>query len=62
MIVTRRHLPRRTFLKGMGTVIALPMNQTYWTNWPDANNPYINSANWHRTFELVLLSLKPVAA
>ena len=25
MIVTRRHLPRRTFLKGMGAVIALPM-------------------------------------
>ena len=25
MIVTRRHLHRRTFLKGMGTVIALPM-------------------------------------
>jgi len=24
MIVTRRHLPRRTFLKGMGAVIALP--------------------------------------
>ena len=39
-----------------------PVNTTYWTNWPDANNPYINSANWHRTFELVLLSLKPAAA
>jgi Protein of unknown function (DUF1552) len=25
MIVTRRHLPRRTFLKGMGAAIALPM-------------------------------------
>ncbi|HEY2931331.1 MAG TPA: DUF1552 domain-containing protein [Acidobacteriota bacterium] len=25
MIVTRRHLPRRTFLKGLGTLIALPM-------------------------------------
>src|SRR6476661_4475126 len=25
MIVTRRHLPRRSFLKGMGAVIALPM-------------------------------------
>jgi Protein of unknown function (DUF1552) len=25
MMVTRRHLPRRTFLKGMGTVIALPV-------------------------------------
>ena len=24
MIITRRHLPRRTFLKGMGAVIALP--------------------------------------
>ena len=25
MIVTRRHLPRRTFLKGMGAAVALPM-------------------------------------
>ncbi len=25
MIITRKHLPRRTFLKGMGTAIALPM-------------------------------------
>jgi hypothetical protein len=24
MIVTRRHLPRRLFLKGMGAAIALP--------------------------------------
>src|SRR5215472_15452469 len=39
-----------------------PVNTTYWTNWPDENNPYINSANWHRTFELVLMNLKPAAA
>src|SRR5262245_65927939 len=25
MILTRKHLPRRSFLKGMGAVIALPM-------------------------------------
>ena len=25
MIVTRKHLPRRTFLKGMGAAIALPV-------------------------------------
>ncbi|HXG64882.1 MAG TPA: DUF1552 domain-containing protein, partial [Blastocatellia bacterium] len=25
MILTRKRLPRRTFLKGMGTAIALPM-------------------------------------
>jgi peptide/nickel transport system substrate-binding protein len=36
-----------------------PVNTTYWSNWPDANNPYINSANWHRTCELLLLGLKP---
>jgi peptide/nickel transport system substrate-binding protein len=36
-----------------------PVNTTYWDNWPDEKNPYINSANWHRTFELVLLGLKP---
>ena len=39
-----------------------PVNTTYWTNWPDAANPYINSANWHRTCELVLLGLKSAAA
>ncbi|HKS39661.1 MAG TPA: hypothetical protein VJX74_03535, partial [Blastocatellia bacterium] len=25
MMITRKYLPRRTFLKGMGTAIALPM-------------------------------------
>jgi hypothetical protein len=38
------------------------VNTTYWTNWPDQNNPYINSANWHRTFELVLMGIQPAAA
>ncbi len=37
----------------------IPVNTTYWTGWPNATNPYINSANWHRTFELVILSLTP---
>lgn len=39
-----------------------PVNTTYWTNWPDQNSPYINSANWHRTFELALLGIQPVSA
>ncbi|MBV9355402.1 MAG: hypothetical protein JO023_07720, partial [Chloroflexi bacterium] len=39
-----------------------PVNSMYWSNWPNQNNPYINDANWHRTFELVLLNLKPAAA
>ena len=37
----------------------LPHNQTYWTNWPSQENPYINTAYWHRTWLLVLLNLKP---
>ncbi len=37
----------------------IPVNTTYWTGWPDSTNPYVNSANWHRTFELVLLNLRP---
>ena len=38
----------------------IPHNETYWTNWPDENDPYINSAYWHRTWLLVLLGLTPV--
>jgi peptide/nickel transport system substrate-binding protein len=37
----------------------LPHNQTYWRNWPSADNPYINTAYWHRTWLLVLLNLQP---
>jgi len=37
----------------------IPHNETYWTNWPSAENPYINSAYWHRVWLLVLLNLEP---
>lgn len=38
----------------------IPHNQTYWRNWPSADNPYVNTAYWHRTALLVLLNLEPV--
>ena len=38
----------------------IPMNQTYWTGWPSAEDPYINEAFWHRTFINVLTRLQPV--
>ncbi len=38
----------------------IPHNERYWTNWPSAENPYIHSAYWHRTWLLVLLELEPV--
>ncbi|HYJ13126.1 MAG TPA: ABC transporter substrate-binding protein [Thermomicrobiales bacterium] len=35
----------------------LPMNETYWTGWPTAENPYINPAHFHLTFPLVMHEL-----
>jgi peptide/nickel transport system substrate-binding protein len=32
----------------------IPMNTTYWSNWPTSQNPYVNSAFWHWTFPLML--------
>ena len=37
----------------------IPMNQTYWTNWPTAQNPYINGAFWHLTYPIVLWNINP---
>lgn len=39
----------------------IPMNTTYWTDWPTAENPYVNGAFWHLTFPLMLYKMKPVA-
>jgi peptide/nickel transport system substrate-binding protein len=40
----------------------IPMNQTYWTGWPTAEDAYVNGAFWHLTFQLILNQLKPAAA
>ena len=39
----------------------IPHNETYWVGWPSEENPYANSAFWHKTLLLVLLGLKPAA-
>ncbi|MBI2504576.1 MAG: ABC transporter substrate-binding protein [Candidatus Latescibacteria bacterium] len=38
----------------------IPHNQTYWQNWPSAENPYSNDSYWANTWLLVLLGLEPV--
>ena len=35
-------------------------NETYWTGWPSAADPYTQSAFWQCTWLLVLLQLRPV--
>jgi peptide/nickel transport system substrate-binding protein len=44
------------------TVIALPMNTTYWTNWPAGDHPYIHEGFWHRTGLHIFLNLKAIQA
>jgi peptide/nickel transport system substrate-binding protein len=38
----------------------IPMNTTYWKNWPTAENAFVNGAHWHLTFSMVLWSLQTV--
>jgi peptide/nickel transport system substrate-binding protein len=38
----------------------LPMNLTYWKNYPTQENPYVNPAFFHSTFGLVLHNLEAV--
>jgi peptide/nickel transport system substrate-binding protein len=40
----------------------IPVNTTYWSNWPTADNPYMNSALWHHTMFIVINSLKATLA
>ena len=39
-----------------------PFNTTYWSNWPDEKNPYVNTIFIHRTFLMIVSSLKAAAA
>ncbi len=35
----------------------IPFNTTYWRNWPNEKDPYINPTFWHNTGNLLLLGL-----
>lgn len=36
-----------------------PVNETYWTNWPTAENNYIHPGHWWVTGELMLINIQP---
>jgi hypothetical protein len=38
------------------------MSTTRWQNWPTAENPYINGASWHLTYNMVLWNVQSVQA
>jgi peptide/nickel transport system substrate-binding protein len=53
-------LPNLPDVQLIQTVIAVPMNTTYWTNWPQGDHPVIHEGFWHRTADLMFETLKPV--
>jgi peptide/nickel transport system substrate-binding protein len=52
-------LPELPDVQLVHTVIPLPMNTTYWTGWPSAQDPYVHEGFWHRTAPLMFLRLQP---
>ena len=52
-------LPQLPDVMTVETVILLPRNTTYWSNWPTAENPYVHEGFWHRTANLFLVELQP---
>ncbi|HWU41761.1 MAG TPA: hypothetical protein VN203_29235, partial [Candidatus Acidoferrum sp.] len=53
-------LPELPDIQLVHNIHRIPMNTTYWTNWPTEQNPYINGAFWHLTYAIVLWNLQPV--
>ena len=37
----------------------IPFNETYWTNWPSASNPYIHPATWWQSTHVIIHNLEP---
>jgi peptide/nickel transport system substrate-binding protein len=38
----------------------VPFNETYWTNWPSADNPYFQPQTWHFGAHVIIHELEPV--
>ena len=38
-----------------------PFNTTYWTNWPTADNNYVNPQSWWSTAALIIHNIEPAA-
>jgi len=37
----------------------IPFDNTYWTNWPTADNNYIHSTTWWQSTLEILTQIKP---
>jgi len=63
-ILTQRKIARYGWLPDLPDIQLvqnyhrIPMNTLRWKNWPTAENPYINGASWHLTYNLVLWNVQ----
>ncbi|MEM8860710.1 MAG: ABC transporter substrate-binding protein, partial [Chloroflexota bacterium] len=37
----------------------IPFNETYWTNWPSADNAYIHPPTWWQSTHVIIHNLEP---
>ena len=52
-------LPERPSLPIAQAIKLVPFDQTYWTGWPTAENPYISPATWWQVTPVILQHLQP---
>jgi peptide/nickel transport system substrate-binding protein len=38
----------------------IPLNETYWTNWPSSENNYTSSWTWWQSTHIVIHNIQPV--
>jgi peptide/nickel transport system substrate-binding protein len=51
-------LPELPVIQLLEWHLRIPMNQTYWTGWPNQANPYVTGAFWQLTFQRILDELR----
>ena len=56
MVIWLRELPEVPLVQYFHRI---GYNTTYWTNWPTEENPYINGAQRHLTFPILLWNIQP---
>lgn len=57
--ILKRLVDGNPFISMFGTSKFVPVNETYWTNYPSANNPYEGPWWWWSNFKFINARLKP---
>jgi peptide/nickel transport system substrate-binding protein len=50
------------YINMMNIPTTIPTNETYWTNFPKADNAYAVPYTWWSSFKKILVTIKPAGA